>query len=154
MPKLSKKIADPVFGDLFFDVLWSGWAIIEPYGKIEILVEGAIDRPPTDRQREAFEEFVSLFPEFKTAIEEEILEYYIKNREGYLDNSTDPEVEVPDISTIADMEKLLLSGPLMFVGEETGDAISIKMRWSTTFDDEHGIEIELENNEIVGIGPS
>lgn len=153
MPK-KRKATHPVFGEIKFDIVWEGSVVLEPYGDVDLIVfpNGNSDTP-SEAQSTAFEHFRQRFPQLKATIEKEILDYYIGHRDTYLENAVEPLVEVPEINSVKELSTILGPVPNVVVGEDAGTYTIIKLCWDASFDDEHGLTVEIENGKIDYIGP-
>lgn len=149
------KIMDEALGELKYDGLWFGIADIEPYGEVELVVDGGNEgAPPNEKQQEAFQKIELAFPALKASIDQALLDFYLENRGNYLAMAIDPESEVPEISQIEQLDQILESGPSLFIGQQLPGQPEVVLSWQVVFDDEHDLTVEISDGKVSSVVPN
>jgi hypothetical protein len=155
MPRSKKKkIQDPVLGELTFDILWSGQISIPPLGTLEVLVNGGNNGdPPTDLQRDAAASLQAAMPRLLPEIEAAIFSYYCNRRDDFLALAIEPDQEAPQLDSVKELYRVLTGPPRIFIdSHRRNESPSVKMDWNTTFDEEHGVTVEIVESVIRDVG--
>ena len=155
MPSKKKSIIDPFFGKLTFDVIWIGSIDVPPLGEIEVTISGGVQGDlPTEEQRKAVSDLIHAMTRLLPTIYEALFIYYRDNREVYVPLAIDVDEEAPELASVDEIHRVLEGPPWLFVDcHGQGESPSLILAWGATFDDEHGIRVELINGEICDVGP-
>lgn len=90
----------------------------------------------------------------REAVQEALLLYYesVRGLTDYGSEEALAEAE-PALATPASIWSLL-SRPRLWVGPDDGqgDAPTAELTWRATFDDEHGVAVELDGAAVIGVG--
>ena len=153
--KTRKEIDDPVFGRLTFDIIWEGRIEIEPFGVIQVTVDGGNEgKPPSDVQRAAVADLQSRTADLHMQILGAVFSHYCSHRDQYLALAVNPDHDVPGLSSAEEITTVLKGRPRLSVAcHRLGEPPTLKLRWNSTFDDEHGITVYLVDGMVREVGP-
>lgn len=153
MGKPRRKCVDPLFGNLIFNVLWKGSISLEPFGVVEIQIDGGMDDvPPTESQRNAVVRLGQVLPSLEPKIYEKILSFYSNYRDIALPSSSSLR-EIPRVTSARTVRQLLVGHPALMVGpHRRGKAPTLNLDWTVTFDEEHVLSVEFVNEEVGEVG--
>lgn len=145
---------DSVFGEIEYNLSWSKYCSLSFCGKesqIALMIAGDDDGEFENGQYEAYKEFIAKWPFIQDKIAEKILEYYLKKRKelGYDDEPCEEYPEIEDVSQ--------LLGHIDFTGIKVPFADiyggrSIGLCFDCTWDEENGVGVRLNNEEVIKIG--
>ncbi|MBC1499039.1 hypothetical protein HB943_00390 [Listeria weihenstephanensis] len=147
------KINDDLFGEIEFDLYWSGKTSIVMFGKkyeIILSIDGEEDANFSPIQREAYTNFMTNMGEIMNAVELGILEYYEENFEEYRDMADEAEADriAPEISTVEGLGKLVIPTQLIVRRVRKNGVRRIGLVCDCTWDIDNGVGVRIEDEKV------
>lgn len=147
-------VDNEVFGTLTFDYTWSKNELISFRGKevsIAFLVAGDEDGDFEEGQYEAYKMLINKWSVLQDSILEAILNYY-KNKRRELGYEIEPTERYPVITTTDQLlHHIMLVGIKIPYAKIYGGR-SIGLSFDCTWDDENGLGIRLNNENVIEVG--
>lgn len=146
---------DPIFGLLTFNKFaWEGVAIISALGgEVSLSVAAENETPPTDAQRQAFQEFQHIENRLKPDIEAEVYKYYSRVLEEYRDGYGECADEyAPVLQTSSEIWRLLSSPGALVLAQVAGEPPTVILTWECLWDSEHGLGAKVQGGQVVQVG--
>jgi hypothetical protein len=149
------KIHDPDFGELIWKGAltgaWHGRLTLEVFGDVEIQLGAAREQSPSEAQCRALLSLSGRAEAVRGEIERALFDYYSRGRAGFARTSSPEETDelFPPLSGPADVWRLL-SRPTIYVPPQTeADLMRLSFSGNCTWDEEHGVEVTLEDGAAV-----
>ncbi|WP_413774513.1 DUF6985 domain-containing protein [Listeria booriae] len=144
---------DDLFGEIEFDMYWSGKTSITMFGKkreVILSIDGEEDANFSPIQREAYINFMSNMDEIMDAVELGIFEYYEDNYEEYRDMAGEVEADkiAPEISTIEELGNLVIPTQLIVRRVRKNGVRRIGLVCDCTWDIDNGVGVRIENEKV------
>lgn len=148
-----KKINDDLFGEIEFDMYWSGKTSITMFGKkreVILSIDGEEDANFSPIQREAYTNFMSNMDGIMDAVELGIFEYYEDNYEEYRDMAGEVEADkiAPEISTIKELGNLVIPTQLIIRRVRKNGVRRIGLVCDCTWDIDNGVGVRIDNEKV------
>ncbi|MBC2319215.1 DUF6985 domain-containing protein [Listeria booriae] len=148
-----KKINDDLFGEIEFDMYWSGKTSITMFGKkcaVILSIDGEEDANFSPIKRETYTNFMSNMDEIMDAVELGIFEYYEDNYEEYRDMAGEVEADkiAPEISTIEELGNLVIPTQLIVRRVRKNGVRRIGLVCDCTWDIDNGVGVRIENEKV------
>ncbi|WP_376740936.1 DUF6985 domain-containing protein [Listeria booriae] len=143
---------DDLFGEIEFDMYWSGKTSITMFGKkreVILSIDGEEDANFSPIQRKAYTNFMSNMDEIMDAVELDIFEYYEDNYEEYRDMAGEVEADkiAPEISTIEELGNLIIPTQLIVRRVRKNGVRRIGLVCDCTWDTDNGVGVRIENEK-------
>ena len=92
-------------------------------------------------------------PRLLPEIEAAIFSYYCSRRDDFLALAIEPDQEAPQLDSVKELHRVLTGPPRIFIdSHRRNESPSVKMDWNTTFDEEHGVTVEIVEGVIRDVG--
>jgi len=146
---------DPIFGELSnYEHGWSRRYGISVFGeKREVDIRIETEAEPTQQQRETFFKFERNKESCVRDIERSIYEYYnsiIDDRRDDFGDSADEMM--PIVSDIDGMGAIVSLEVILISDWDPPNDKQIGFLFDCTWDEDHGLAVELIDNEVTGVG--
>ncbi|WP_243820895.1 DUF6985 domain-containing protein [Bacillus thuringiensis] len=151
-----KKINHELFGEIVYDLYWSGQQKITIFGQekiVSLTIDGEEDDLIPKVQEEAYRKFITDINKLTKEAEQAIFEYYKEEYMEYRDMVGDESADkiAPIITTIQELGKLVEPVGLIILPDFKDGIRRVGLIFNCTWE-EDGVGVKFENEQVVEVG--
>lgn len=151
------KLNHELFGEISYDLYWSGQQKIKIFGKERVIIlsiDGNENGEFQDAQKEAYSNLVDNMENIMTKAEEAIFDYYQEVYMEYRDMVEADEADkiAPIIENKEELGNLVEPTQLIIRRVRNNGIRRLGLLFDCTWNIEHGLAVKIEDEEVVEVG--